>query len=54
MMDDTEEDLYEWICDYMFNFPDATFEDVLDEFDGYGLTRDQIELAYEDIRSMYF
>lgn len=49
-----EEELYEWITDFMFNFPDATLEDVLDEFDGYGLTRDQIEMAYEDIKQMYF
>lgn len=54
MMMDDEEDLYDWVCDFMFNFPDATLDDVLDEFDGYGLTRDQIEMAYEDIKQLYF
>ena len=55
MMDDTGDDLYDWICDFMFAYPEATLEDVMDEFDGYaGVSRDQIELAYEDIKSMYF
>ena len=55
MDDDMGEDIYDWVCDFMFNFPDATLDDVLDEFSGYpGISRDQIEMAYEDIKQMYF
>ena len=56
MDSDTDEgELYDWICDFLFAYPDATLEDVEDEFDGYsGITRDQIGLAYEDIKQMYF
>lgn len=55
MDDDTDEvELYDWITDYMFAYPDATLDDVLMEFEDYGISREQIELAYDDIKTMYF
>lgn len=55
MDDDTDEaELYDWITDFMFTYPDATLEDVVTEFEDYGFSRDQIEVAFEDVKSMYF
>ena len=55
MDDDTDEgELYDWITDFMFAYPDATLDDVVMEFEDYGISRDHIELAYEDIKAMYF
>ena len=56
MMDaDTDDaELYDWITDFLFAYPDATFDDVLMEFEDYGFSQDQIEVAYEDVKSMYF
>lgn len=51
---DDADELYDWITDFMFAYPDATFEDVLMEFEDYGFSQDQIEVAYEDVKSMYF
>ena len=54
MMDDDFE-IYDWITDFMFAYPDATLDDVMMEFEDYiGVSREQIELAYEDIKAMYF
>lgn len=49
-----DEELYDWITDFLFAYPDATLEDVLMEFEDYGISRNQIELTYEDVKSMYF
>lgn len=56
MMDDDTDDgeWYDWITDFLFAYPDATLEDVQDEFEYYGLDRDKIEVMYEDIKQMYF
>lgn len=55
MDDDTDEaELYDWITDFMFSYPDATLEDVMMEFEDYGFSREQIEVAFEDVKSMYF
>ena len=55
MDEDTDEgEWYDWICDFLFVYPDATLEDVQDEFECYGLGHDQIEEMYKDIKQMYF
>lgn len=54
--DDYIEDgeIYEWITDFLFAYPDATLDDVLMEFEDYNIPRSYIEMAYEDIKTMYF
>ena len=52
--DTDEEELYDWITDFLFAYPDATVEDVVMEFEDYGMSKELIELAYEDVKSMYF
>lgn len=55
MDDNTDEaELYDWITDFLFAYPDATLEDIIMEFEDYGFSRDQIEVAFEDVKSMYF
>ena len=56
MMDsDTDNsELYDWITDFLFAYPDATLEDVQTEFEDFGISREEVELAYEDVKAMYF
>ena len=53
---DTDYDeLSEFIIDFLYQYPDATLEDVQYEFGGRGgYDSDLIQMTYEDVKSLYF
>ena len=51
-LDDPEDEIWDLMADFLFTFPDATLDDAICQF--YGYDQSFVEMAYEDVKSMYF
>lgn len=51
-LDDPEDEIWDLMADFLFTFPDATLDDAINQF--YGYDQSFVEMAYEDVKSMYF
>lgn len=51
-LDDPEDEIWDHMADFLFTFPDATLDDAINQF--YGYDQSFVEMAYEDVKSMYF
>ena len=56
LYDDSDYDeLWDQMANFLSYYPEATREEVLDEFTGLGgYRRDLVEMTYEDVKSLYF
>ena len=56
LYDDSDYDeLWDQMANYLSYFPEATLDDALSEFCGLGgYKSDQVEMVYEDVKSLYF
>lgn len=51
-LDDPEDEIWDLMADFLFTFPDATLDDAINQF--YDYDQSFVEMAYEDVKSMYF
>lgn len=56
LYDDSDYDeLWDQMANFLSYYPEATREEVLDEFTGLGgYRKDLVEMTYEDVKSLYF